>query len=137
MQMRIQQTGEVAEILCVCFDFHTSNIQRAQMKRNAVFIVRSGSPILRSPEGRSDYGQGNDNTHNVTTCFSARKRYFRFLRLFFAYFFLARQKKVCPRSDSYSVTVKTEPPVNPEKSLPHPLDAVPSAPPARHYALRA
>ena len=59
------------------------------------------------------------------------------LRLFFAYFFLARQKKVCPRSDSYSVTVKTEPPVTPEKSLPHPLDAVPSAPPARHCALRA
>ena len=30
MQMRIGQTGEVIEILCVCFDFHTSNIQRAQ-----------------------------------------------------------------------------------------------------------
>ena len=29
MQMRIGQTGEVVEILCVCFDFHTSNIQRA------------------------------------------------------------------------------------------------------------
>ena len=40
-----------------------------------LFIVRSGSPILRPPEGRSDYGQGNDNTHDVTTCFSARKRY--------------------------------------------------------------
>ena len=34
----------------------------------------------------------NDNTKNVTTCFSARKRYFRVLRLFFAYFFLERQK---------------------------------------------
>ena len=30
IQMRIWQTGEVIEILCVCFDFHTSNIQRAQ-----------------------------------------------------------------------------------------------------------
>ena len=29
MQMRIRQTGEVVEILCVSFDFHTSNIQRA------------------------------------------------------------------------------------------------------------
>ena len=49
----------------------------------------------------------NDNTRNETKCFFARKRYFRVLRLFFAYFFLARQKKVCPRSDSYSVAVKT------------------------------
>ena len=30
IQMRIWQTGEVIEILCVCFDFHTSNIQRVQ-----------------------------------------------------------------------------------------------------------
>ena len=35
----------------------------------------------------------NDNTHNGTNCFSARKRYFRVQRLFFAYFFLARQKR--------------------------------------------
>ena len=53
MQMRIRQTGEVVEILCVSFDFHTSNIQRAQTKRFVRFIVRSGNPILRSPEGRS------------------------------------------------------------------------------------
>ena len=31
---------------------------------------------------------------------------FRVLRLFFAYFFLARQKKVCRRRHSYGVTVK-------------------------------
>ena len=30
MQMRIRKTGEVVEILCVCLDFHTSNIQRAR-----------------------------------------------------------------------------------------------------------
>ena len=35
----------------------------------------------------------NDNTQNGTTRFSARQRYFRVLRLFFAYFFLARQKR--------------------------------------------
>ena len=62
MQMRIRQTGEVVEILCVCFEFHTSNIQRAQTKRFARYIVRSGNPILRSPEGRSDYEKRNDNT---------------------------------------------------------------------------
>ena len=38
------------------FDFHTSNIQRAQTKRPARRIVRSGNPIGRPPEGRSDYG---------------------------------------------------------------------------------
>ena len=67
MQMRIGQIGVVVEILCVCFDFHTSNIQRAQMKRLALCMVRSENPILRSPEGRSDYGQSNNKTQNGTT----------------------------------------------------------------------
>ena len=58
------------------FDSHTSNIQRAQMKRLALCIVRSKNPILRSPEGRSDYGRCNDKTHYVTICFSGAKRYF-------------------------------------------------------------
>ena len=57
------------------FDSHTSNIQRAQMKRLALCIVRSENPILRSPEGRSDYGRCNDKTHYVTICFSGAKRY--------------------------------------------------------------
>ena len=35
----------------------------------------------------------NGKTYNVTKCFSARKRYFVLQRLFFAYFFLARQKR--------------------------------------------
>ena len=30
MQMRIRKPGEVVEILCASFDFHTSNIQRAR-----------------------------------------------------------------------------------------------------------
>ena len=59
-----------------------------------------GTRFYGRPLGRSDYRPGNDNTHNVTKCLFARKRYFRVYRLFFAYFFLARQKKVCPRSDS-------------------------------------
>ena len=66
--MRIRQTGEVVEILCDAVgrteasaptgcrkrpDFHTSNIQRALTERYVFFVVRSGNPILRSPEGRS------------------------------------------------------------------------------------
>ena len=76
IQMRIWQTGEVIEILCVCFDFHTSNIQRAQKKRFARPIVRLGNPILRPPEGRFD--DGNETTKRKTErqAFQARKRYF-------------------------------------------------------------
>ena len=91
MQMHIQQTGEVVEILCVCFDFHTSNIQRARTERLAQYIVRSGNPILRSPEGRS-------LTAGVTIICTTERHAFsrvsaieRVQRLFFAYFFLARQ----------------------------------------------
>ena len=87
IQMRIWQTGEVIEILCVCFDFHTSNIQRAQKKRFARPIVRLGNPILRPPEGRFD--DGNETTKRKTErqAFQARKRYFAssvsFLHTFF------------------------------------------------------
>ncbi len=52
------------------FDFHTSNIQRAQTKRLARYIVRLGNPIKRPPEGRLDYGLCNDKTQNGTTSFS-------------------------------------------------------------------
>ena len=87
MQMRIGQTGEVIEILCVCFDFHTSNIQRAQIKRLAPCIVRLGNPIGRPPEGLFD--DGNETTKRKTErqAFQARKRYFAssvsFLHTFF------------------------------------------------------
>ena len=42
------------------FVFHTSNIQRAQMKRCAQRVVRLGNPVGRPPEGRSDDGRCND-----------------------------------------------------------------------------
>ena len=61
-----------------------------------LFIVRSGNPILRSPEGRSDYGQGNDNTHNVTTCFSARKRYRTHPAPLFCILFSGKTEKSMP-----------------------------------------
>ena len=60
-------SASVSDVSCTAelvalrlFDFHTSNIQRAQIKRLAPCIVRLGNPILRPPEGRSDDG-------NVTT----------------------------------------------------------------------
>ena len=58
-----------------------------------LFIVRSGNPILRPPEGRSVYGKCNGNTHNGTTCFSARKRYFASCASFLHTFFWQDRKK--------------------------------------------
>ena len=87
-----------------CPEFYTSNIQRALTKRLSQRFARSGNPILRSPEGRS-------LTTGVTITRTTERHVFlrvsaieRVQRLFFAYFFLARQKKVCPRSDSCGLT---------------------------------
>ena len=78
-------------------EFHTSNIQRARTKRHTLRIVRSGNPILRPPEGRSLRDAPSVNGTQNRNAFSARKRYFVLQRLFFAYFFLTSQKKVCRR----------------------------------------
>ena len=79
------------------FDFHTSNIQQARTKRLALCIVRLGNPILKPPEGRSLRDVSSVNGTQNRNAFSARKRYFVLQRLFFAYFFLTSQKKVCRR----------------------------------------
>ncbi len=185
MQMRIEQTGEVVEILCACLDFHTSNIQRALTGRcqrtktqtSEAFVFWKGRAAqwtrpaacggARDMKLARTLPEGRSLTAGVTTTRTTERPVFlrvsaisRSLRLFFAYFFLARQKwdqtanqrsvcclertssvmdetcrlrrgegyeaceDECPRSDSYSVAVKTAPPVNPEKSLPHLPDAV-------------
>ena len=76
---------------------HTSNVQRAQTERPALCIVRSGTPIGRPPEGRSLRDAPSVNGTQKQNAFSARQRYFASQRLFFAYFFLTSQKKVCRR----------------------------------------
>ena len=76
---------------------HTSYIQRAQTERPALCIVRSGTPIGRPPEGRSLRDAPSVNGTQKQNAFSARQRYFASQRLFFAYFFLTSQKKVCRR----------------------------------------
>ena len=57
-------------------DFHTSNIQRAQIEQLALCIVRLGNPILRPPEGRSLRDAPSVNGIQKQNAFSARKRYF-------------------------------------------------------------
>ena len=74
------------------FDFHTSNIQRAQTKRLARYIVRLGNPIRRPPEGRSDYGLCNDKTQNGTTSLSGATALFGVQRSFLPYLFCQDRK---------------------------------------------
>ena len=62
--------------------FHTSNTCRA----GTFPYTKLNAP----PEGRSDDGRCNDSTHNVTTCFQARKRYFAFPAPFSSISFPAR-----------------------------------------------
>ena len=91
------------------FDFHTSNIQQARTKRLALCIVRLGNPILKPPEGRSLRDVSSVNGTQNRNAFSARKRYFVLQRLFFAYFFLTSQKKVCRRRHPAPSGAKTKP----------------------------
>ena len=71
-------------------DFHTSNIQRAQTKRPARRIVRSGNPILWPPEGRSLRDAPSVNSTQKQYAFSAHKRYFTFPAPFSSISFPAR-----------------------------------------------
>ena len=87
-------------------EFHTSNIQRAQMKRLTLCTVRLGNPILRPPEGRSLRDAPSVNGIQEQNAFSARQRYFASQRLFFAYFFLTSQKKACRRRHALAVQRK-------------------------------
>ena len=59
------------------FDFHTSNIQRAQTKRLARYIVRLGNPILRPPEGRSLRDVSSVNGTQKQNAFSGASARFR------------------------------------------------------------
>ena len=100
-------TADLAVILPI--DFHTSNIQRAQMKRLAPHIVRSGNPISRPPEGRSDDGRCNDNTHSVTNCFIRRDSAISRPAVFSSISFLPRQKRYGPRSGGRCAANRTAP----------------------------
>ena len=100
-------TADLAVILPI--DFHTSNIQRAQMKRLAQPTVRLGNLVLRPPEGRSDYGRCNNKTHSVTIYFSGATALFRVLTVFSSISFLPRQKRYGPRSDGDGAPNHTAP----------------------------
>ena len=87
------------------------------MKRLALCIVRSENPILRSPEGRSDYGRCNDKTHYVTICFSGAKRYKIVPAPFSSISFPARGKRYGPRSGRDGAPNHTAPPAHSKAGL--------------------
>ena len=66
-----------------CLDFHTSNIQRARMKRLAQPIVRLGNPIGRPPEGRSLRNALSVNGTQKQNAFSGASARFRVPSAFF------------------------------------------------------
>ena len=88
------------------FDSHTSNIQRAQMKRLALCIVRSENPILRSPEGRFD--DGNETTKRTTErfVFQARQRYFASPASLFCILFSDKPEKSMSAKRSRTASVQ-------------------------------
>ena len=77
-------------------EFHTSNIQRARTEWSVRPIVHSGNPIRRPPEGRSLQDAPSVNGIQKQNAFSARQRYSRPQRLFFAYFFSDKPEKSMP-----------------------------------------
>ena len=102
------------------FDFHTSNIQQARIKRLTRPIVRSGNPILRPPEGRSLRNGPSVNGTQKQYAFTARKRYFASPAPFSSISFPARGKRYGPRSGGRGAPNRTAPPAHTdaEKSRP-------------------
>ena len=74
------------------FDFHTSNIQRAQTKRLAQPTVRLGNPIRRPPEGRSLPGALSVNGTQKQSAFSGATALFGVQRSFLPYLFCQDRK---------------------------------------------
>ena len=74
------------------FDFHTSNIQRAQTERHVWPIVRLGNPILRPPVGRSLPGALSVNGTQKQSAFSGATALFGVQRSFLPYLFCQDRK---------------------------------------------
>ena len=94
-------------------EFHTSNIQWAQMKRLARCVVRSGNPILRP--ARRAFGLRTEQRQNAErndTPFQARKRYKNVPEPFSSISFPARGKRYGPRSGGCGFANRTAPPAH-------------------------
>ena len=101
---------------------HLFRLPYVKYSTGANLTPRTVYRALRKPDS-TVARQGVRTTDGVTEIRTTERIVFprvsaieRILRLFFAYFFLARQKKVCRRRHSCGVTAKMESPVNPGKS---------------------
>ena len=91
-----EQKRAKPESLCtdsgqILFDFAGTNICRSK--------ILDGRNSAARPKGVRTTDGVTTKRRTERQVFSARKRYSRPRRLFFAYFFLTSQNKVCPRSD--------------------------------------
>ena len=91
-----EQKRAKPESLCtdsgqILFDFAGTNICRSK--------ILDGRNSAARPKGVRTTDGVTTKRRTERQVFSARQRYSRPRRLFFAYFFLTSQKKVCPRSD--------------------------------------
>ena len=77
-------------------DFHTSNIQRARMKRLALCIVRLGNPIGRPPKGRFSRDARSVNGTQNQNAFSGATALFAFPAPLFSPFFSGKTEKNGP-----------------------------------------
>ena len=77
-------------------EFHTSNIQRAQIKRLVPCIVRLGNPILRPPEGRSLRDAPSVNGIQKQNAFSGATALFRVPASLFCILFSDKPEKSMP-----------------------------------------
>jgi len=78
------------------FDFHTSNIQRAQTERLAQRIVRLENPILRPPEGRSLRDVSSVNGTQKQNAFSGASALFHVSSALFFHIFSRKREKIWP-----------------------------------------
>ena len=106
IQMRIWQTGEVIEILCVCFGCILygrscgNTAYRLPYVKYSTGADRTTRTVLRAlgkpnrTAARRAFGlrKRNENTHNETTSFSGAKRYSRPQRSFLPYLFCQDRK---------------------------------------------
>ena len=83
-----------------------TNISRLSYVKYLPRRVFPYTKLNAPPEGRSVYGQGNDNTHNRTTCFSARQRYFRVPGALFFHIFSRKREKIWSPKARCGVTAK-------------------------------
>ena len=124
MQMRIRKTGVVVEILCASFDFHTSNIQRAEIKRPRSLSCDAEAQFDGRPKGVRTTDSVTEIRTTERYAFSRASAISRPAPLF-CILFSGKTEKSMPSETQLQCYCKNDPSGESGESLPHPPDAVP------------